>query len=457
MNRLALPATLAIVALGVLVMAQFASFALPGGERAHGITVVLTPAGTQGTAGAEPGVIEHLNARSGLVDYNELDRRLESLMDDPTMIGLAVAVVENGETVFARGYGETLNGSGEEVTVDTVFRWASLSKGVASTMVGLLAGDGAVDLYAPVSRYAPSLRLPGSGEMRITVADLLAHRTGLERNGHDMFLEQGEDPHVLRGRLTSYPIACAPGTCHRYQNVAYDAASEIVAGVTGESYETAVTRRLFAPLGMTSASMTMAGLFASPSWARSHKNDGTEEPVVQPYYSIPAAGGMNGSIRDLARWMEAQMGETPGIIPQAVLDTIHRPVVETTREDHRNRKYAGRIANTRYALGWRVYDYAGHTMIAHRGAVRGYRAMILFDPARRSGVVVVSNSNSGRPFSIPMDVFDQIYGLPDAHWTEAGAVAVPGRAEPAPVEPVDRPLIEGRRRPGTIEGPGAAR
>ncbi|WP_299329356.1 serine hydrolase [Parasphingopyxis sp.] len=416
MNRLALPLTLLFVALGVLAMAPVLSGPFPSQAVSEGLSITLDAADPEA---AEPsGEIIAIDPRSGLIDYNEIDRRIGALMEDETMVGLAVAVMENGEITFARGYGETVHESGDAVTVDTAFRWASLSKGVAATMIALLERDGALRLDAPVSRFAPSLRLPGSSQMQVTVADLLSHRLGIERNALDNRLEADEDPYTLRSQLAGHRVACPPGTCFRYQNVGFDASSEIVEGITGQSYEAAVQRRLFQPLGMQTATISRQGLFDSPSWALSHRATGEEVPVVEPYYRVPAAGGVNGSIRDLALWMQAQVNGAPDIIPPAVLATVHTPVVRTEREDRRNSRYAERISNTRYALGWRVYDYVGHTVITHRGAVRGYRAMIMIDPALRSGVAILWNSGTGRPFGIPMDIFDQLYGLPDANWID---------------------------------------
>ena len=114
------------------------------------------------------------------------------------MVGLAVGVVENGEIRFLKGYGETVAGSGEAVTTDTVFRWASLSKGVAGDMVALLADQGKLSLYEPVAKYSPSLRLPGGNEQKATVADLLSHRLGLFSHANDSKLEDGMDPRFLR-------------------------------------------------------------------------------------------------------------------------------------------------------------------------------------------------------------------------------------------------------------------
>src|SRR6201990_2082842 len=93
------------------------------------------------------------------VDYRLLDARLKQLMTKPAMVGMAVGVVENGRITFLRGYGETVAGSGDPVTPDTVFRWASTSKGVAATMVAKLAEQGKIDLHAPVANYAPDLKL----------------------------------------------------------------------------------------------------------------------------------------------------------------------------------------------------------------------------------------------------------------------------------------------------------
>jgi beta-lactamase class C len=379
------------------------------------------------------------------VDYARLDARLRRLMEDPAMVGLAVAVVENGEIRFAKGYGETVAGSGDPVTPSTVFRWASLSKGVAADMVALLAEQGRLSLYEPVARYAPSLHLPGGNEYRATVSDLLSHRLGLFGHAQDPKLEEGWDPRYLRGTLATLHNICAPGTCHAYQNVAYDAASEIVERATGESYAQAVRERLFAPLGMTGASMTRAELINSPHWAQPHAGGRNSRPaeVTESYYHVPAAGGVNGSIADLAAWMLAQMGAAPDVLPPAVLQAVQTPRAATPGETGRRRKFRERTTVTAYGLGWRIIDYAGHRTIGHHGGVRGYRSMILFDPQRRAGIVALWNSSSSRPNGIEYEVMDMVYGLPFRDWLaidDRSLDAQPPAPEPAAPE---RPENEG--------------
>ena len=352
------------------------------------------------------------------VDYRLLDARLKRLMTKPGMVGLAVGVVENGRITFLQGYGETLAGSGEPVTPETVFRWASVSKGVAATMVAKLAEQGKIDLQAPVVNYAPDLKLPAGNEYKATVGDLLSHRLGLYRNAYDNKLEEGQDPSFLRASLAQLNPVCAPGTCWDYQNVAYDASSEIVSRITKLPYELAVQRYLFNPIGMASGSVSMAGLQASRSWAKPHSVGKRPLPIVDTYYKVPGAGGINSNIKDMALWMEAQMGEMPDVIDGKVLDTIHAPYVVTPTERGRLRKFLERLGTAWYGYGWRSYDYAGHHIIGHRGGINGYRSLILFDPEKKSGVVALWNSNTSQPGGVEFEVMDMIYHLPFRDWLE---------------------------------------
>ncbi len=352
------------------------------------------------------------------VDYKLIDARIQQLMHKPAMVGMAVGIVENGRITFLKGYGTTLEGSGEPVTPETVFRWASTSKGVAATMVAKLAEQGKIDLGAPVADYAPDLKLPAGNEYRASVGDLLSHRLGLYRNAYDNKLEEGQDPSFLRSSLSQLNAICQPGTCWSYQNVAYDASSEMVSRTTHMPYEQAVTRLLFNPIGMTSGSVSMAGLQSNRSWAKPHSAGRRPEPIDDTYYKVPGAAGINSDIKDMALWMEAQMGEMPDVLDAKVLDTIHAPYVVTPGERGRLRKFLERVGTAWYGYGWRSYDYAGHRIVGHRGGIRGYRSLILFDPKRKTGVVALWNSDTWQPGGLEFEVMDMVYHLPFRDWME---------------------------------------
>ena len=365
------------------------------------------------------------------IDYRLLDARLRQLVAKPAMVGLAVGVVENGRITFLQGYGETLAGSGDRVTPETVFRWASTSKGVAATMVAKLAEQGKINLSAPVANYAPDLKLPAGNEYKASVGDLLSHRLGLYRNAYDNKLEEGQDPSLLRSQLAQLSATCQPGTCWSYQNVAYDASSEMVSRVTHMPYEQAVKRTLFNPIGMASGSVSMAGLQSNRSWAKPHSAGRRPEPIVDTYYKVPGAAGINSNVKDMALWMEAQMGEMPDVLDAKVLDTIHAPYVVTPTERGRMRKFLERLGTAWYGYGWRSYDYAGHRIIGHRGGIRGYRSFILFDPEKKSGVVALWNSDTWQPGGLEFEVMDMIYHLPFRDWLELGGQTVAARRSSA--------------------------
>ena len=369
---------------------------------------------------------------ASVIDYPRLDRRLQALSGRPDMVGLAVGIVEGGQIRFLKGYGQTAAGSGDMVTPNTVFRWGSLSKGVAGDMVALLADEKKLSLDDPAGRYAASLKLPGGSEYKARIADILSHRLGLFSHANDSKLEDGIDPHILRATLAQLHSICSPGTCWAYQNVAFDAASEIVARVTGKTYEKEVRERLFLPLGMASATMNRGALISSHSWARPHVGGAHSRPVevTDIYYRVPAAGGVNSSIKDLAIWLQAQMGLEPDVLPPQVLATVQAIRVGTPGELGRMRKFRERVRQTSYGLGWRIYDYAGHRVIAHRGGLKGYRSLIMFDPALKSGVVALWNSASNQPGGLEFEVMDMLYRLPPRDWLGVQSRDAPEQPEP---------------------------
>ena len=380
------------------------------------------------------------------IDYSALDARLKRLAQQRPVVGLAVGIVENGRITFLSGYGETVAGSGEKVTPDTVFRWASVSKGVAATMIAKLAEEGKLSFNSPLIQYASSLKLPGGAEARATIGDMLSHRLGLYRNAYDNKLEEGQDTRLLRNSLSQLNLICPPGTCWSYQNVAYDGSSEIVERVTHKTYGAALRENLFDPIGMTSATVTRDGLVNSKSWARPHDAARRTLEVENTYYRVPAAGGVNSNIKDMALWLVAQMGAMPDVLSPKLLQEIHASLVKTPGERRRLRKFLERLGEADYGYGWRSYDYAGHRLVGHRGGVSGYRSLILFDPERKSGVVALWNSNTNQPAGLEFEVMDMLYHLPFRDWMELD------RGRTGPVSEPDDPE-QGEHSAAIASGP----
>ena len=353
----------------------------------------------------------------GRIDYPALDRQLADLSQRPEMAGLAVAVVEDGKLSFVRTYGVADAATGAPVTPHTLFRWASVSKTAAGALAGALAADGTVDLDRPIAAWRTSLRLPGGAEARLTLDDLLAQRTGLTRHAYDEKLEEGRDPALLRASLGAAPLQCDPGTCYTYQNVAFDAASEILGAAANEPFADVVEARFFRPLGMVSAGYGMARLTDAKDWAKPHRGAHVH-PIKEAYWRVPAAAGVESDIVDFATWMQAMMGSRPDVLSAPALQLAHRPRVGT------GRLYGGALrqatSEASYGLGWRSFTYGGSRLEGHSGAVEGYRATMIFEPATRTGVVVLWNSDWGFPFRIPFAAIDSYHQREDAGWLDLG-------------------------------------
>jgi beta-lactamase class C len=351
----------------------------------------------------------------GRIDYVALDGQLAALSARSEMAGLAVGIVEGGRLRFVGTYGVSDKSTQASVTPATVFRWASVSKTVTGTLAATLASEGIVDLDRPLSSWPNSLRLPGGAETRVTLAQLLSQRTGLTKNAYDERLEDGERPQAVRGELVNAPLQCEPGTCHTYQNVAFDAASEILAQAARRPFADSVSERFFLPLGMKSASYGMAGLTGAKDWARPH-NGAQVRTLKESYWLVPAAAGVESNIVDFARWMQAAMGERPDVLPAPVLGIAQMPRVETAR------LYGGALrqanSDARYGLGWRSFKYGTHDLVGHSGAVDGYRTTLIFEPSTRNGVVAMWNSNWGTPYRIPFAVFDAYDKRTDSPWLD---------------------------------------
>ncbi len=369
----------------------------------------------------------------GRIDYRALDRQLTDLAQRPEMAGLAVAVVEDGELRFVRAYGVSDVSTGAPVTAQTLFRWASVSKTTTGVMAAALAKDGTLDLDRPVAAWRTSLRLPRGAEAQVTLDDLLAQRTGLTKNAYDEKLEEGQNPAQIRTGLAAAPLQCDPGTCHTYQNIAFDAATEILSAAADKPFSSAVEDRFFLPLGMVSAGFGMERLTGAADWAKPHRGHRVL-PVKEAYWRVPAAAGVESDIVDFAKWMQAMMGARPDVLPQSVLQLAHRPRIGTAKLYGGNLRQA--MGDAAYGLGWRSFTYGGHRLEGHSGAVAGYRATMIFEPATRTGVVAMWNSDWGFPFRIPFTVIDSYHKRDDAGWLDLSELP-PARNVAAAAAPVN--------------------
>ncbi len=396
-----------------------------GSKVSRWVLVAIAALALAGAAAAAPGS-ETGTAPPAARDLGPAVRHIERLarrvVDEAGVVGLAMAVVHRGEVLGEAGFGNAIAGRDDPVDADTVFRIASLSKAFAGTMTALLVERGALGFDTRLADQLPAFTLKDAQVAEhLTVRDILSHRVGLPRNAFDPLLEQDEPYPVLASRLAEVPSACQGDACYGYQNVAFSLIGDVVFAVTGSFYTREVERELFHPLGMYGATFGREALEASASWAQPHVRSGRGWRVVRPketYYRIPPAAGVNASARDMAQWMLAQLGHYPEVVSPDVIASVQAPLVETPYEIGGSPWRRERLRSAHYGLGWRVFDYAGETLVFHGGAVQGYRALLGLLPEHDFGIVILWNCESGVPGGLLPSALDRVLGLPQKDWLE---------------------------------------
>jgi beta-lactamase class C len=365
------------------------------------------------------------------IALNNFASELDHASTAPDFVGLAVAVVKDGQVALVRTYGVREAGSHAKVTPDTVFRIASLSKGFAGTLAAMEVHDGKLDLGTKAVSIVPQFTLRRAADTAaVTLEDVLTHRVGLPPYAFDNLLEAGTSPLDILGRYNAVRPICGVHDCFSYQNTTFNIIATAIEQVTGKSYAAELQERLLDPLGMTTTSVGRRGLTSTGNWAKPHRRRGQEDwyavPVTEPYYRVPAAGGVNTSIIDLSKWMIAQMGGRPDVLSTEVLEEAHKKRVTTPSESSRTRSLKLPVSSTHYGLGWRIYQYAGEKLITHSGSVEGYFAQIAWLPERRDGIVVLANSRGSRVTKIVPTWLDYELGLEKSDWFKMDELAIAG-------------------------------
>jgi beta-lactamase class C len=395
---------------------------------AAGWTALLLAAAVAGRASAQTPLAP--------ADYiDRFEQRLSAAADSGDFVGLAVAVVDQGEIVLLKTFGDTVYDGEERVSADTVFRLASVSKGFSATLVGKLAEEGRLSWGDPISTYQPKFKLKTTTATNaVTLENIASHRVGLPRNAYDGYLESGESVEKILDRTSKLDLICKPGDCYSYQNISYSLLADAVEKVEGRKFDEVMEERIFTPLGMETASVGLDRLRASRSWARPHSRRRSSSPwrAFEPnddYYRVAAAGGLNASILDMVQWTRAQLGYAPDVVDPELRETVQSPRVDTPYEYRKLRWMRGRLKDTDYALGWRVYDYAGERLITHAGGVAGYRAVVALLPERDLGFAVLWNSTSGRGWRIMPELLDAYLGLESNDWLDVDDVLAAAAGE----------------------------
>lgn len=349
-----------------------------------------------------------------LVDY---EKEMVDLMNQTKTPGLAIAIVQDSTILFMKGYGVREAGKKDSVDEHTVFRLASVSKCFAPLLTGILVEENVLEWDDFVIEHLRNFKLKSQTNTdSLKLTHVLSHTTGLPYHTYTTLVEDGVDLQRMIQELENVNIIAKPGELYSYQNVAYSIIGEVIRARTGKSYERLMQEKVFNPLKMKNASMSYEQIMHNDNVAMPHlhwRKGWKATKILDTYYNVGPAGGVNASIADMAEWLKVMLGTKENFVRTSTLDKIFTPVVKAKTKNRYFRKWVGR-SDSQYALGWRVLNFKNDTLLYHGGYVRGYRSEVAVDRRSKMAICVLSNG-PGRLIdnSVPM-FFNLFYNQRDS-------------------------------------------
>jgi CubicO group peptidase (beta-lactamase class C family) len=350
----------------------------------------------------------------------EIDSLVERTLRTFDVPGIAVCVIKDGKVVHSKGYGVRSLDTKQPVDEHTLFGIASNSKAFTTAALGMLVDEGKLSWDDKVRKYIPEFKLydPYVTE-EFTIRDLLCHRSGLGLGAGDlMFFPDSSDftiPDIIHNLQFLKPVASFRST-YAYDNNLYIVAGEVVARVSGMSWEDFIEKRIMGPLGMTHSAASYDRLRDSSDVIDGHAPvDGTVQVIARSRSKVDhAAGGIYSCISDLSKWVELHLDsgkygpDSVRLFSRAVWQERWAP--QTILRVNGPGTYKTHFAG--YALGFVVNDVMGYKQVSHTGGLEGMVTQITMIPELRLGIIVLTNQQEGLAFqAITNQIKDGYFGI----------------------------------------------
>jgi CubicO group peptidase (beta-lactamase class C family) len=310
------------------------------------------------------------------------------LMQQLHVPGVSIAIVQNGQVVWAQGFGVRDVRDRKPVTTDTVFEAASMSKPILALIAVQLVQEGRLELDQPLVDYLGHDYLPDQREhRRITARMALTHRTGLP-NWRIGYADVG-------GPL---PLQFAPGSEYTYSGEGILFLQRVIETITGAPLERLSQDRLFAPLGLKHTSVTWTAAIEK-DLASGHYKDGSFEDRTR-YRKANAGYSLYTTSSEYARLMLTMM--TPEVLGEHALTRASIDLLQQRElridDDPVPRPGRARAVATYRALGWKLDVSPEGDIVWHSGSnSSGFKSYGQFNPLKQSGLVIFANSDNGYP------------------------------------------------------------
>ncbi|GIU80991.1 MAG: serine hydrolase [Acidobacteria bacterium] len=355
----------------------------------------------------------------------EIDNYIQQTQADWNVPGIAVAIVKDGKTIFAKGYGVRELGKPEKVDENTLFAIASNSKAFTTAALAILIDEGKISGWdEKVSTYLPEFQLFDPYATReLTIRDLVCHRSGLDTfSGDLLWYETTYTPDEILRRVRYLKPVSSFRSKYGYQNLMYIAAGRIIEKVSGKSWGEFIKERILLPLGINRTTTTVRDI--KENYASPHNESGGGKLRPLPLGNIDnaiGAAGLNSSVADMTKWLLLQLGRgkfgEKRIYSEQRAGEMWSPCMIIGVNPFPPKEAPTQIFSG-YGLGWFISDYRGKKLISHSGGLDGMISQTAIMPAEDLALVVLTNSETRASLAIRNKILDVFLNAPARDWSK---------------------------------------
>ncbi|AXT50591.1 serine hydrolase [Aquimarina sp. BL5] len=323
-----------------------------------------------------------------------LEQEIIKWMEKYNAVGVSIAIVENDEILYNKGFGYRDLTNKKLVTENTVFPIASCSKAFTATLLGMLEAENKLFLTDKPSTHIPNLRF-NTAEMdnSVSILDLLSHKSGLGGVNGTLVLFPENNRLKVMEKLKYIKPEGKVKESSIYSNIGYTVAGTIVEEVTNESWEHNIQHKIFTPLEMSSSftSLDKAKKTDNFSFGYGLYQNEIKKVNFEEYYDSKPAGGIRSTSKDLSHWMLAWLNNGKYGTVQAIPENY----VKKARMFHNSRDGDDEpnLFLQGYGLGWRVEARDGEFRVQHGGNTSGFTTLVVTYPFRKFGVTILVNQD----------------------------------------------------------------
>jgi CubicO group peptidase (beta-lactamase class C family) len=326
----------------------------------------------------------------------ELDAVVQEIIARWEIPGLGIGIVEGNEIIYAKGFGVQSLDSGAPVTLDSIFCVASIAKCFVATAVVQLAEQGKISLDEPLVQYLPYFKLDDDRCLQITIRQMLSHTSGmpdLDESEYDELVshpeyDEGAPERFVRG-LSSRKLAAAPGERFLYSNIAYNVLGNLIAKISGQSFEAYMKEHILLPAGMPNSTFLLDEV-VQDRLALPHLR--TPEMIVNPVYPYHRADApasfLHTTVVDMCHWaitcLNRGIYKGQRILAPASYAMMWTPAakrgVPPLREE--------------MGLGWSLGHFDGVRTVGHGGGGFGWTCFLVLLPEKNRAAIILCNEES---------------------------------------------------------------